>query len=263
MEINDATKITKEGWMIPSWDSHIGHWIEESGELCHDKFLPAFFANKMMEGNVVIDAGGFVGDHTIAYSNAVGKVGAVVAVEAGSFAYKCLVHNANLFREKNVMVIQAAIGELMGSPTKHHDSPNLGASTVETIEEDKQVVGETYLQTITIDYIRAQLGKKIDFIKLDIEGYEVKALIGAANTLRDDKPKMMIEVNSGALEKQGDSVKDLLLVLQSFGYLYEIIQPDCKMGDPQFDIYCKPPVDLATPSGKKLYLPEEKKIILN
>lgn len=253
MEIKDTTEI-EGGFIVPTSDSHLGAWQIEAQRLDHDSFLPSFFCNKMSEGNVVIDGGGYDGDHTIAYSNAVGTRGVVVAIEAGSLAYKCLVHNAKLFRYKNVLAIQAALGEMSGLPAKHHSNPNVGASTIQEMAEDMMVQGETYIRTISIDTIRMQIDKKIDFIKLDVEGCEVKALVGAANTLRVDRPKLMIEVNSGALEKQGDSVKDLHDALTYFKYTYEIIQPDCKEGDPQYDIFCKPAPEIIAPENRIITL---------
>lgn len=239
-KVIEDTKITKEGWMVPSVDSHLGKWIEEEGKLDHDNFLPKFFCNKMYPGAVVIDAGAFVGDHTVAYSKAVGKLGVVVAVEAGSVAYKCLKFNADRFEDKNVMPIQAALGEEGGKPVRHDSNENVGASHCVQLTEKELMEGGTYITTLAIDYIAGQLGKKINFIKLDIEGWEVKALIGAGNILKRDRPKLMIEVNSGALEKQGDSMESLYATLRYFDYKWSIIQPECKDGDLQYDIFCEP-----------------------
>lgn len=234
------TKVTAEGWMVPAMDSHIGAWIEEHKKLDFDNFLIPFFVNKMHEGAVVIDGGSNVGDHAFAYSRAVGKTGVVVAIEAGSLAYRCLKHNVEKFDDKNVMVIQAALGEEAGKPVRHDVQDNVGASHCVAMEKDDLIEGGTYITTLPIDYIAGQLGKKIDFIKLDIEGWEVKALIGAGNVLKRDRPKLMIEVNAGALEKQGDSPASLYATLKYFDYEWEIIQKDCDQSSPQYDIFCTP-----------------------
>jgi len=47
----------------------------------------------------------------------------------------------------------------------------------------------------TIDSLNLE---KCDLIHLDIEGYEGKALLGAANTIQKFKPVIIIERNSGA-----------------------------------------------------------------
>lgn len=56
-----------------------------------------------------------------------------------------------------------------------------------------------------------------DFIKMDIEGAEVMALEGAANLLKNHKPKMIIEVHGK------DKEEGCLKILQSHGYEVEII----------------------------------------
>lgn len=250
----EDTKITKEGWMVASTDSHISRWCEEHGKLDFDNFIVPFFVNKMHEGDVVIDGGGNIGDHALAYSKAVGKRGSVVSIEAGALAYKCLKHNIARFPDNNVMGIQAALGEVGGKPVKLDVIENVGASHCVQLQEKDLIEGGTYITTLAIDYIRGQIGKKIDFIKLDVEGWEVKALIGAGNTLKHDRPKLMIEVNQGALERQGDSIKSLYALLAYHKYTWKVIQPDCTENSIQYDIFCEPApvVEILKPDGSSV-----------
>jgi len=60
--------------------------------------------------------------------------------------------------------------------------------------------GDTELTLQTIDKI---VNKTATFIKLDIEGYEEQALLGAAGTIRDCKPKLAVS----AYHKCGDLLK--------------------------------------------------------
>lgn len=242
------TKITKEGWAVAEGDSHISKWIEEIGDLQHDLFLPPFVVSKLKQGDCVIDLGANLGSHSIAYSKAVGAAGIVIAVEAGQLAFECLKHNAGLFQHKNVFPLHSAVSDFCGESISHTQNDNLGASVCTLVERDKLVEGEKYLMTVTIDYLASLCAKKIDFIKMDVEGWEVKALIGGAKTLRDHKPQMMIEINEGALKAQGSKPADILEILILNNYTYEIVQPESKWGDPQFDIFCKPKKDLALPS---------------
>jgi len=57
-------------------------------------------------------------------------------------------------------------------------------------ETPKGVTGEVCVQVCSIDTLH--LEEKITFIKMDIEGAEMKALIGAKETILRDKPKLAI-----------------------------------------------------------------------
>lgn len=55
-------------------------------------------------------------------------------------------------------------------------------------------------------------------IKLDIEGWEVRALRGAKRTLREHHPIIVCEVNRHALERAGTSAAELHETLWLAGY---------------------------------------------
>lgn len=233
-------KTSPLGWAIGDLDTHLGKWIEESGKLAHDEFLIPLAASHIKEGSCVIDAGANVGSHTIAYSSKVGKEGTVIAIEPGKVAFECLLHNVGLFPHNNVMPIKAALSDQDGQTVSHTEDANLGASVCNPVET--RVPGSFYLLTVTIDFIASQIQKPISFIKLDIEGWETDALIGASKTLRDHKPILLIEVNKATLEAQGSSVQELLQVLHQNKYVWSICQPQCDILSEQFDIIATPAI---------------------
>lgn len=231
-------KTSPLGWAIGDLDTHIGKWVEDSGKLQHDEFLIPLACTHIKEGSCVIDAGSNIGSHTIAYSSKVGKEGTVIAIEPGKVAFECLLHNVGLFPHNNVMPIKAALSDQDGQTVSHTEDANLGASTCNPVET--RVPGNFYLLTVTIDFIASQIQKPISFIKLDIEGWETDALIGASKTLRDHKPILLIEVNKATLEAQGSSVQELLSVLHANRYVWSICQPNCSLTDPMYDILALP-----------------------
>ena len=74
--------------------------------------------------------------------------------------------------------------------------------------------------TRTIDSFNFE---KLDFIKIDIQGSEVKALRGAQSTISKFKPYMFLEIEEMHLQAMGTSSKELIELVLSFQYvLYRI-----------------------------------------
>lgn len=141
-------------------------------------------------GDVVIDAGVGWGDTTI-------YLAALANKESGghSYAFDILKEGMNALSEQcklnqkitNLTPILRALSDKDGEHV-NISSPGPDAKVVN--EETKRKV-----ETITIDSFSEQNDlKNIDFIKMDIEGAEVPALIGATKTIKMFKPKLAISV---------------------------------------------------------------------
>lgn len=75
--------------------------------------------------------------------------------------------------------------------------------------------------TISVDSRRIDdiVGEiKIDFIKIDVEGWEIAALDGLQKTIERDSPPIVFEVNGFTLQWFDKTPNDLLKKLESFGY---------------------------------------------
>lgn len=60
--------------------------------------------------------------------------------------------------------------------------------------------------------------RKIDFIKLDVDGHEAKILRGARKTLASDKPDILIELGHFVANYFGESIYDIARFLVELGY---------------------------------------------
>lgn len=227
---------SKEGWWGIESDTHVFKWICDTGKLDHDDHLIPLACLNIPTGGVVIDAGALYGDHTIAYCRKVSTEGTVIAIEASPVAFSCLQKNAEKF-QSDVLLINAALGETHGDKALHCiEEGNLNAGMATVSEEDKKGV---IIPTVSIDGLVKDSGlSRLDFIKIDCEGYEYKILKGAKGTLKTLKPKMLIEINSFALSQQGSTDRDIYELLLECGYQWQIVQPEAKGGDAMFDILC-------------------------
>jgi FkbM family methyltransferase len=182
-------------------DTHIGRWVEESGRLDHDQNSLPRIAPLFGPAAEVWDVGAFVGDHSAFYAATAYRV---LAIEAAPDAFACLMHNMRPY--PRATCVQAAIGD--GEPAAR------AGGFVENY-------GARYL----LPGVGGVPSRKLDefpgfptLIKLDIEGWEVRALRGAERTIRDHHPIIVCEVNRGALVRAGTSPEELHALLSSYGY---------------------------------------------
>lgn len=214
-----AVKILDNGIAVIEGDTHISRWVEEEGRLDHDQNSLPIILEHIKEGDWVVDGGAFIGDHTRAYLDRVKNSGRVFAFEPNPKAFECLVHNCPEARCEpfGLSDLDGGAGML--------ENENSGAS--------KLVNGDSVMLVRLDDYKLP----KLDFLKLDVEGYELKALRGAEETIDIHRPVMWIEINKGALNDQGVEPKDVIKFALDYGY--EVI-PYPDEGGPQYDILCIP-----------------------
>lgn len=207
-------------WVVPG-DTHLSAWIREHRRLDFDIYFLEQIAKFIKGDDVVVDVGAFVGDHTMAYAN-LASGGCVYAFEPNEVVFKALVENMRPYL--HVKPIQAGLSDRMSKAQASQD-PNWGGVYLQESAE-----GDT--RTMTLDSM--ELGR-LDFMKIDAEGFEVRVLRGARETIQRCRPILVIEVNKGALERQGTSEQELRKVLDDLGY--EIFEDSMGL---QYDIFCRP-----------------------
>lgn len=219
-------KLLQNNVAVIDKDTHISEWVQQQGRLDIAVEMLRPFRKYIPIGGTVLDVGASIGDHTITYAEWVGPTGTVVAFEPNPKAYDCLLHNTKHMKQ----VVQVSSGlSNVEEIVSIVELDNSGASYLVQTEGDVIVFPLDYF-----DY------DKIDFIKIDVEGFEVKVLEGARDTINRCKPVMLIEVNSGALERSGTSAEKLVFLAASFGYEIHITDPRLKWNSPQYDIICTP-----------------------
>jgi FkbM family methyltransferase len=139
------------------------------------------------QGDIVIDAGACFGDTALAFAMSVGKEGIVHSFEP--MASQRAFYERN--RERNpgladaLRIYEYALDEVSDDVVRFS---NWSASARLGHDETGAEV-----RTITIDdFVRRFSLPRVDFIKMDIEGAESRALTGAADTIRRFRPRLAI-----------------------------------------------------------------------
>lgn len=219
---------TKEGWWIIDGDSHVGKWVEDSGLLAHDINMLPRILPLIPEGGTVVDVGAYIGDHTIAYLNHVGPTGQVFAFEPQKDAFDCLIMNC-----PRACCFQVALSDRIGTGNIVLDSDrNYGACRVEAVDgKDAGVVEMMALDAMVLSP---------SFIKVDVEGHELRVLKGAVKTIARSKPVLLVEINESALNKQGTNGPELLKFIKELGYEWSNVYPRQECSGLQYDALCFP-----------------------
>jgi FkbM family methyltransferase len=171
-------------------------------------------------GDVFVDGGANVGLFALVAARCVGASGRVVCFEPASSTRSTLLRNVALNDYPWIDVRGDALGEFAGTGTLLSfagDAAGLSSFAPAVVDGGiREAVSIT-----TLDSALSAHPGPVRLVKLDLEGSEVLALRGARRVLGAG-PDLIIEVESGHLERQGTSAAELVSLLQAEGYrLYE------------------------------------------
>lgn len=144
---------------------------------------------KPKKREVFIDVGAHIGKYALQVARIVGNQGVVVAVEPNLENYQTLTKAVRLNNFKNVILLNLAawsqncnLQVFFGDSSGHHTAnKNTGFGYFE-------------VEAKTIDSIIHDLNiKRVDWIKIDVEGAEFEVLKGLKKTLAEMRPKVIVE----------------------------------------------------------------------
>lgn len=138
------------------------------------------------EGDYVIEGGAFYGETALWLADCVKSQGKVFAFEMESKTIEVL--NRNIARNKAENIVQVVQKGLWDEDkTLYAEDDSFSARCV----EDSKLNNKVHVMKID-SFMEENRIEKMDFIKMDIEGAELKALKGAAETIKRFKPKLAI-----------------------------------------------------------------------
>ncbi len=197
-------------------------------------------------GDTVLDIGANLGEVSLNAARMVGDAGKVFAFEPFPANFRKLQENAALNCFSNLSLINKALGSeattlSMFSPQDGNEGMNRISSSASPGSD------ETSVDVITLDdFVDDEALKKIDLIKIDVEGFEMNVLKGAIKSLQKFKPKLFVEVTDEYLTEQGSSASELINFLLNQDYALthaengDAVTTSSKYLKTQFDVVAIP-----------------------
>jgi len=182
--------------------------------------------NKLVKsGDVVLDIGANIGSHTLPLARLVGDIGHVYAFEPTDFAINKLHNNLNLNTNliKRVTVCQAMLvsnENILVEKELFSSWPLVGDNKLH--EKHKgQLMVTTGARAATLDNIVKEYNiTRIDFIKLDVDGFEYSVLSGGEKTLKKFKPTILMELAPYLFKNQKNEFIQMIELYKKLGYFF-------------------------------------------
>lgn len=185
------------------------------------------------EGSVCLDIGANIGIYSSVMSRIVGDAGAVHAFEPVRHIRRKLASNVAINGGRNVVINDFALGAEPGELEMFQVKEGqyrAGTSTFLNNNNVQDMGVEAFdrelVKIVTLDSYAADM-PKIDFIKLDVEGFELNVLRGGRETLARCKPAILFEHDQPRLAGLGLVESDFATLLNELGYsCFEVFPAD-------------------------------------
>lgn len=177
-------------------------------------YLDQYFQHHTLQpGDVVIDIGAHIGCFAVPAARAVGASGHVYACEAIPTTSVALQHTIEANGLQNVTVVNRGLGSTAGSATFSVSGGSSAHGDLGGAGGDRATV-----EMGTLDALVQEYGlERVDFLKIDVEGWEVEVLRGAVKTIQTHRP--VIEM---AAYHKPDDLQVLPALLREIEPAYEL-----------------------------------------
>ncbi len=177
-----------------------------------------FLKTFLQKGMVYVDVGANIGSHAINAARLVGSTGSVFAFEADPDTYHLLSSNIEANGLRNIVLRQTCVSDHVGTLSfyKHKDSAK---SSIVDRGEKLSVT----LPSDTLDNLIAA-DKKIDVLKVDVEGAELSVLRGAHAIFKDQRRPSIVIIEVFDIRDNTDKSEGIREVLEGYGYRFYLFE---------------------------------------
>lgn len=182
-----------------------------------DAFEISLLQTHIKPGDVVIDIGANIGFYSELISTLVGKTGRVHSFEPDIINFKHLKNRTK--KIENVSVYNKAVAE------KNHIIKIYTSKILNTYHRTYKP--DDFDQEIDIEAVALDNNLKehvVDFIKIDIQGFEMNAMNGMTNLLKSPDLKILSAFWPYGLKKAGSNILEYFLFLKQYNFHVYLIE---------------------------------------
>jgi FkbM family methyltransferase len=196
-------------------------------ERAYDRSVFRAMQRLIRPGDIVFDVGAHIGEMSVLAARLCGPAGKVYAFEPVPDSCERIRENVALNAVQNIDVQPVAIGERTGTvgmnvfPAAYSGWNSLGQPVYAGSEGAPiATTASVEVPCTTLDeFCAAQEIARINFLKVDVEGYECEVFRGAARMLREQRIETIcFEISQIPLKGAGRTAREVFLALETAGY---------------------------------------------
>jgi FkbM family methyltransferase len=172
-------------------------------------------------GQTAFDIGANIGTLSTILAQAVSENGRVLAFEPFPETFRRLKETLALNDFHNIRCIEAAVSEKSGTMDFYYEPSNPELNSLGQVSTgEKKIERKISVAAVTVDGICAsEKISRIDFLKIDVEGFELDVIRGSADMLRRKQIDVIqFEVSQIPLQSLGRTSADIIHALNDAGY---------------------------------------------
>jgi FkbM family methyltransferase len=200
-----------------AWVAHVFKAVTQR----HHRELIPLFAPFVPQDAVVLDVGAHAGQFAKLFA-AMAPRGRVFAFEPSAYARSILAPAMAVGGWGRVEIVPVGLSDQPGELVLHTPIKRRGGLGFGIAHLGEPGEGDAADQTValtTLDAFAEARGlERLDFVKMDIEGWEHRALMGGRRTLARFQPTLYLEIDAAMLARAGDDPPSLFGWLQALGY---------------------------------------------
>jgi FkbM family methyltransferase len=208
------TEVFGQTMFLDPDDSIVCPYLLRDG--CFEPFETELMRSRVKPGDVVLDIGANIGYYTLIFARLVGDAGKVYAFEPDPSNFKLLRKNVRANGHRNVVCVPRAVSDVAGPLSLFLCPDNKGDHRIYPSEVERWTVA---IEAVTLDEYFDGYEGRIDFIKMDIQGAEARALRGMSGLLRAHaEANLITEFWPAGIRRCGDDGRAYLDGLEQLGY---------------------------------------------